>query len=201
MATQALRSGEVFAVNAARPSFESGRRDPRSLPLSHRTRGSLVRPAGTAWEKVLAARAAGPTACRCCLMLLAAALPVCRLRCTLCSVLNQLTPPSNPFHGALRAFVLQYLFYRYCMRVRQVRRWNFLGFAPGLLGAPSESVQVRGVGYPTRGHLGLISLPSRRPASAREVPRSPTGSADVERAVAVSPLGSGHVGAATGRRP
>lgn len=35
--------------------------------------------------------------------------------------------------------------------------------APGLLGAPSESVQVRGVVHPAHGHLGAISLPSGSP--------------------------------------
>jgi hypothetical protein len=38
-----------------------------------------------------------------------------------------------------------------------------LGFAPGLLGAPSESPQVRGVGHPARGHLKEFWLPSRSP--------------------------------------
>lgn len=139
--TRAMRSGEKCAVTAARPSFESGRRNPRSLPLSHRTRGSLVRPAGAAWEKVLAARTAGPTACRRCLTLRASVEFSSNDRC-LCT---------HPLRALLRA--MQYLFYRYCMGFRQVWRWSFFGLASGLPGALSESLQVRGVGYPTRGQL------------------------------------------------
>lgn len=58
---------------------------------------------------------------------------------------------------------LQYLFYRYCMRYRQVRRRNLLVFAPELLGAHSESRHVRGVGHPARRQLPVFWLRSRSP--------------------------------------
>lgn len=87
-----------------------------------------------------------------------------------CSVFKQPALPSSPFHGALRAYVPFGPHGRCgtcitgpasCFRQVAQRAWR--GSAPELLGAPSASMQVRGVVYPVRGQLEFIWLPSRGP--------------------------------------
>lgn len=93
-----------------------------------------------------------------------------------CSVLKLRALPSNPFHGALRAQVEPFTtitprgnvvpLLQVLHRLPSSSSAEPLGFAPGLPGAPSASVQARGFSHPFRRHLGSIWLPSRSPKTS-----------------------------------
>jgi hypothetical protein len=80
---------------------------------------------------------------------------------------------------------LQYLFYRYCMRVRQVWRRHLLVLRRDFL----AHIQNRC----SSGELGTSPVDSSGTSSyGREVPRSPNGGVDVERAFTVRPPSARH---------
>lgn len=92
------------------------------------------------------------------------------------SVVKEQALPSHPFHGALRAQVEPFTaipLRGYAVPLLQVLHESPsspsaepLDSAPKLPGAPSASVQLTGFGYPFRGHLGSIWLPSRSPKTS-----------------------------------